>query len=406
MATSVQPALAKALEQLPVPVSADAVQSHLIVPPNVLQAHSTRAGTPAAPVSPISLPKPQHVPTFDGGGFCTALHNDLKSSVAGYAMRMKQHGSVIYTLQWNWAKEPQDGGEGWTPDVRMHVASCSKLVTAIAMTKLLDERQLTFGTKIAPYLPTYWTKGPNVDQITFADLLTHTSGLHFAQNESPSDYAFMKQQVAIGTTHVGTYDYQNMNFGLCRILLATLNGNIDPGFAPPLPGPLLDNLWDITTVQFYEDYLTANVFGPGKVRDASLAHEPSDALAYTFPVAGNGWNSGDTTAVAGGAGWHLTVDDLLGIMGAFRRDGTIVSPAQAQTALDAKYGIDWSGSTALGNYYAKNGGWGDSGGHVEQCVAFFLPQDIELVVFVNSPVGTPGEFLMGQVLQHYTDNVK
>ena len=40
------------------------------------------------------------------------------------------------TVDWNWAQEPQDGSESWTPDVRMHVASLSKIITAIAMTKL------------------------------------------------------------------------------------------------------------------------------------------------------------------------------------------------------------------------------------------------------------------------------
>ena len=401
MATTTSASLAKILKQLRVPVSEEAVQSHVILPPNVAKARSARAATPH--VAPMKKPTPRHVYTFDGSGFCDALHNDLKASVAGYTMRMHQHGSLIYTLEWNWAKEPQDGSEGWNPEIRMHVASCSKLVTAIAMTKLLDERGLSFGTNIIDYLPHYWSKGPGVDQVTFADLLTHTSGLHFGQDESPSDYTFMKQQVAAGTTHVGTYDYQNMNFGLCRILLSTLNGNIPVSFTAPL---LEDTIWDVVTLQDYQAYCLANVFGPGRVSDASLAHEDGDALAYNFPVTGNGWNSGDTTAVAGGAGWHISVDDLLGIMGAFRRDGTIVSTTQAQAALDAGYGIDWIGSTPLGTYYAKNGGWADGSSHTEQCVAFFLPQDIELVVFVNSPIGAANEFLMGQVLQHYLDNVK
>jgi CubicO group peptidase (beta-lactamase class C family) len=318
-------------------------------------------------------------------------------------MRMRQHGKTIYTLEWNWAQEPQDGGVGWNPERRMHVASCSKLVTAIAMTKLLDERKLSFDTKIIDYLPAYWSKGPGVDQVTFGNLLTQRSGFHWKQNETPSDYAFMKSAVALGTTHVGQYNYQNMNFGLCRILLSTVNGNIPVDFTVPL---LADQLWDILTLSYYQDYCTANVFGPGRVVDASLAHASGDALAYPYPVAGNGWNSGDLTTMAGGAGWHLTVDDLLGIMGAFRRDGSIVSPAQAQTALDAGYGIDWINSTPLGNFYAKNGGWSDGGGRTEQCVSFFFPQDIECVVFVNSPIGPKPEFLMGQVAQHYTDNVK
>ena len=55
-------------------------------------------------------------------------------------MRMRQNGTQIYELTWNWAEEPQDGSEGWEPNIRMHVASCSKLLTAIAMTKLFDER--------------------------------------------------------------------------------------------------------------------------------------------------------------------------------------------------------------------------------------------------------------------------
>ena len=58
----------------------------------------------------------------------------------------------------------------------MHVASLSKIVTAIAMTRLLGEAGIPPSTPIIDYLPGYWVKGPNVDQITFADLLTHTCG--------------------------------------------------------------------------------------------------------------------------------------------------------------------------------------------------------------------------------------
>jgi CubicO group peptidase (beta-lactamase class C family) len=399
MATREAP-LTQILQSINVPLTETQLRAHVILPPNVAAAQSARG-----PVTPMPTPpphKPRHVYSFDVKGFGDALHNDISSSVAGYAMRLQQNGSTIYTLEWNWALEPQDGGVGWTPERRMHVASCSKLVTAIAMTKLLDERSIDPGTKIAGYLPKYWSQGTGVDQVTFADLLTHRSGFHFGQNETPSDYTFMKQQVAAGTTHVGTYDYQNMNFGLCRILLSTVNGNIPIDFTSPI---LEDVIWDVATLTDYQAYCTANVFGPGTVSDASLAHESGDVLAYPFPVSGNGWNSGDLTAVAGGAGWHLTVDDLLGIMGAFRRNGSIVSQAQAQAMLDSSFGIDATGSTPLGDYYAKNGGWADGSGRTEQCVAFFLPQEMECVVFVNSPIGSPAEFLMGQVAAHYLANV-
>jgi CubicO group peptidase (beta-lactamase class C family) len=403
MATTTGAQLTQILQRINVPLTEEQLRAHEILPANVKAAHSARGTVEQLPKLPALTPQPRHVYTFDGKAFCDSLHADLASKVAGYAMRMQQHGRTIYTLEWNWAKEPQDGGVGWNPERRMHVASCSKLVTAIAMTKLLDERNLSFDTKIIDYLPKYWAKGPGVDQVTFRHLLTQRSGFHFGQNESPSDYAFMKSAVALGTSHVGQYNYQNMNFGLCRILLATLNGNIPVDFTSPI---LEDAIWDMATISDYQAYCTANVFGPGRVMDASLAHADSDVLAYPYPVAGNGWNSGDLTAVAGGAAWHLTIDDLLGIMGAFRRNGSIVSATQAQAMLDNGFGLDWIASTPLGNFYAKNGGWADGAGRTEQCVAFFFPQDIECVVFVNSPIGASNEFLMGQVGKHYTDNVK
>jgi CubicO group peptidase (beta-lactamase class C family) len=382
----------------------EAVNGH-VISPDLAGATSFHGPDDIASFLKKPTPIPQHTYKFDAAGFCTELQNDLKSSVAGYIMRMRQNGSQIYELTWNWAEEPQDGSEGWGPNVRMHVASCSKLVTAIAMTKLFDERSISFGTKIIDYLPAYWTKGPGVDQVTFANLLTQHSGFNYGNNETSSDYEFMKQQVATGTTHVGTYNYQNMNFGLCRILLSTVNGNIPVGFGAAL-GAWIDPLWDLATIQYYEAYVTANVFGPGRVSDGSLAHVGGDALAYNFPVSGNGWNSGDLTAFAGGAAWHLSVDDLLGIMGAFRRENTIVTPQQAQTMLDAGYGLDLIESTPLGTMYAKNGGWADGSGRTEQCVAFFLPEGIEVAVFVNSPIGTNNQFLMGDIAQYYLDNVK
>ena len=115
----------------------------------------------------------------------------------------------------------------------MHVASLSKIVTAIAMTRLLGGAGISPSTPIIDYLPGYWAKGPHVGKITFAELMTHTSGLAFGATNSRSDFKWMKSQIAAGTTHRGQFYYQNMNFGLCRILLATINGNIPVDWTLP-----------------------------------------------------------------------------------------------------------------------------------------------------------------------------
>ena len=398
--------LAAALDQLRgVDIDEAAVRAHVMRPGNLLGVSSDR-GREGVPVEHVALPPPAPVPVpgrgpvpgpapgvygLDAAGFIQELEGLLTGNVAGFSIRLTEDGSSIGLAGQNWAKEPQDGSEAWTPDTRMHVASLSKIVTAAAMTRLLGEAGIPPFTPIIGYLPGYWVKGPDVDQITFAELLTHTSGLAFGATNSRSDFEWMKEQIAAGTTHLGQFSYQNMNFGLCRILLATINGNVPVdwlllGSQGGLPPWWIDNSWDSSTISAYASYVAREVFAPSEVTGPDFTHDAADALAYNFPVTGNGWDSGDLTTMAGGAGWHMSVDELLQVMATFRRGGTIVSPDQAQAMLDDGFGIDFSVATPLGTYYAKLGGWNDNAGHQEQGVAFYLPLNMELVVLVNSPV--------------------
>ena len=381
------------------------VRAHVIRPPHVQNIVSSRGLEEGIREFKFKFP-PAPVYHFDVDGFGKSLHAALKDSVAGYVMRLRQHGNTIYTLEWNWAKRPSDGSEGWNPDVRMHIASVSKLITAIAMTRVLNEKKMSYDTPIINWLPGYWTKGPNINKITFRDLMTQRSG--FNTGKSDSDFEFMKTNVAAGVTGVGTYHYQNMNFGLCRILLSTITGVIPVGavFNVPFMPNFNDLVWDLVTINGYASYVAAHVFTPAGVSGPTLSHPTPDALAYNFPVSGNGWNSGDLSTMAGGAGWHASVDDLLNVMGAFRRNGSIMSKTDAQTMLDDGFGIDLIQSTPLGTLYNKNGLWEDGSSHIEQSLAYFLPEDMELIVLANSPIGSPAQFFRDVVTNLYLANIK
>jgi hypothetical protein len=329
---------------------------------------------------------PPPVYTFNAAGFMQDLERQLTGNVAGYSIGLNQNGTRIAQASWGWAKEPQDGGEAWTLDTRMHVASLSKIVTAIAMTKLLGEAGISPTTPIIDYLPAYWVKSPTVQYITFFNLLAHTSGLAYKNPNDRSDFAWMKEQIALGTFDLNCYDYQNLNYGLCRILLATINGDVPvDGVFPGWQGSV-DSLWDCSTITAYEAYVANEVFAPSGVSGPSFTHDAADALAYDFPVTGNGWNSGDMTYMTGGAAWHMTVNELLQVMGTFRRGGTIVTPGQAQTMLEDGFGINATVPTNVGTYYVKYGAWTGDSDYEEQCEAFFLPLNMELVVLVNSQV--------------------
>ena len=114
------------------------------------------------------------------------------------------------------------------------------------------------------------------------------------------------------------------------------------GRAFPGLSSLNDRLWDLTTINAYEEYLQAKVFQPSGVGGATLDHPPGCALAYRGPPVdiGPGWNSGNLRESCGCDGWHLSVNELLDVMGEFRRRNGILTPADAQAMLDNGFGVD------------------------------------------------------------------
>src|SRR5579862_9210907 len=378
-----------------------AAAAHVMQPPHTRDVISSRGLEEGTRLEPRPIPAGVTL-ALNTDGFVAGLNAALAANTAGYVMQLRQHGQPIASAQVNWAKRPSDGSESWGQSVRMHIASCSKLITAIAMTRTLAAHNLPPSTKIINYLPDYWTKGPNIDQITFAQLMTHTSG--FRVSGSDMSYPTIKALIAGGVTsaNLGHYSYQNTNFGICRILLPVMNGTI--AASPVYPAPVEYQTWDLVTINAYAAYVQQHMFQPAGVNGPTLTHPKPDALAYTFPPS-SGWNSGDLTTESGGAGWHMSVDDLLDVMGTFRRAGTIMSSTAAQAMLDASFGIDLTQSTQLGTLYNKNGLWASGAGQTEQSLAYFLPRDMELVVLANSPIGNPGKFFRDVVTNLYVDNI-
>jgi hypothetical protein len=195
-----------------------------------------------------------------------------------------------------------------------------------------------------------------------------------------------------------------MNFGLCRILISVIDGTIPKDIA--FPAAIRDQAWDYVTINGYKQFVQDNLFNPSGVNGASLDHPASNALAYNFPTSGGGWNSGDLSTMSGGAGWHMSVNDLLNVMGTFRRKATIMPKNKAQALLDNMFGIDIAVDTPAGKLYNKNGLWMDGAGHTEQSLAYFLPEDMEMVLLVNSPVGQPGAFFRDLVTNLYVQNIE
>jgi hypothetical protein len=355
--------------------------------------------------APFKLPLPGGLPyNLDIPHFQSALDMALKNNaVIGYVAELRQHGAVLFVNTWQFARRPQEltGAGAWTEEEPMHLASVSKLITAMAMMVLfhkLDRDPITrrwdihpsWNRRISTYLPDYWQKGPNIENITFV--------------------------IAAGSNGLGTYNYQNVNYALCRILLPVLNGDIDQGAD--------SSTWDSKTQTAYATFVQDKVFLPCNVTGATLVAQPSFALAYSGDPADTalGWDSGGNLAPSCGCdGWHLSVDQLLQVMGEFRRGDNILPGVHAQAMLDLGFGVDplktdpsaplpAGLSTPAGNVYCKPGDWHNNGQDL-QTLAYFLPLDMELVVFVNSTVNglnagqQPTNLFRTLVTQAYLDNL-
>ena len=399
---------------LPQGLTENEARAHVIAPAHVenIRIEETNPAREVFYKLPPKVLQFKTTPKLDVGAFGTTMHTILKDQVTGYILQVRQNGNLIYNLIWNWSKTPVDGSKGWNENTRMHVASVSKYLTAVGLVKTLDSKGISYDAKIIGYLPTYWTKGPNIDKISFRHLMNHTSG--FSTNSSKSDYAFMKGRVAAGVpaANVGTTgDYENMNFGLMRILMPIINGNVPKGTEFfPLPA-INDQIWDAVTLYHYRKYMQANVFNPAGVFNVQFAPilGVQNALAYRFPHANvAGWNSGNLASVAGGAGWRLSTKELLNVMNHMRRKNTIIPAAKAQLLLDSKFGIDQVIDTPAGKLYNKNGAWGTGDKKTEQCVAYFFPNGMDVVVFVNSPISTndPPFSLRGLVKDAFINNLQ
>lgn len=321
-------------------------------------------------------------PRLDIAKFGPALHAKLGGNVTGYAWQLRKNGVPQHNGRWEWSQTHANAGQGWTLDTRMHIASVSKLLTAMATAHVLRARNRNLSEPIRDYLPDYWTKGADIEKITFRNLLNHSSG--FSTGSSDSTFGFMKSNVADGVAGKhGSYDYENMNFGLCRILVPVLWGWINPA---DTHGSSTDHIWDVRTTTRFLEYCQSNLFAPAGVSGVGFKPVGTRALAYRFPHANKGgWDSGDLTTVSGGVGFRISINELLSVMGTFRRGGAILPADEAQGFLDRMLGIDQIIDTPAGKLYNKNGAWSTNDSW-EQSVAYFMPEQIEMAIYVNSPI--------------------
>lgn len=248
----------------------------------------------------------------------------------------------------------KEGAQPFTNDTRIHIASLSKTITAMATLELLSAKGISLSDSIYKYLPANWKLSASFKTVTLHQLLTHTSGLRYkdgsCNNGNLNTYSSLRAMAERKIDRSKTYCYQNANFGFLRLILPVVNGL-------KLTGD--DGQDDANTQLAYEQLVQHYVFDKSGVVNARCEWQPGYALLYDYPYTGRpGFNAGKLTGRAGGLGWYLTAAELGKVLSHLSTptDETILPNNWKDSLLQKGYG-SYATETTKGTAYWHDGIW-------------------------------------------------
>jgi CubicO group peptidase (beta-lactamase class C family) len=340
------------------------------------------AGGPATSPPPMSAGSADRVCTPRACISLTRLAGSidaqLQGNVAGYVALVGTSTAVSSGLA-RTAADPPKLAMG--PDVMVNVASVGKMFTTIAVLKSLARHHLSIDSRISPFLPPDWVKGPGVDTITFRELLTHRAGFRLDSGRVFETDDAAREQIRQGVQLVDkrVADYNNINFTIFRDMLPFMEEVPDPGPAARASA----------ATRFFITYVQRQVFDPVGVKDAKCAPTRKAMLMYPPPAAGTARGIpaqvGPSACSAGG--WFMTPASMLRVLDGLISGNSLLSSSQRQQMDGNCLGWDCS-FTGKANYLGKDGDIfdGAAGLHI-----FFgiLAGTIPVVVATNSDPGKP-----------------
>ena len=327
------------------------------------------------PINDIKLPGPQ----FNIDVFEDKLLNEIGTQSVGFSYVISQNGQWKRKGAMGMAQTSADRNFDMTENTRMNIASISKFITTVAALRIIEEDpQIDLDDAIGPYLPNDWNPTNDVSQITFRQLMNHTSGLHINVNDGEAGQLYDNLKDVVQNTPVGakTYDYVNINFAFFRVLIpqminaANLNDELDYANA-------------------YEAYIQDEILAPIGIMGASLKQEGTDALLYRFPYDNStGVNPGDWTLISGAGGWYMSAMQLAHFIAYVWHSEALISTDMRHEMNNSLLGLSESVSDGqYGKYYkAKGGGlrYGASPKKGLDCMFMNYPNGVQVVVLLNS----------------------
>jgi CubicO group peptidase (beta-lactamase class C family) len=356
----------------------------------VALAASCTSGSSAEPgAGGLAATRPP-VPAGSADGACTAracvsvsrlassIDTQLKGKVVGYVALIGTSKVVSSGLA-RTAADPPKLAMG--PDVMVNVASVGKMFTTIAVLQSLARHHLSTGSRIWPFLPPDWVKGPGVGTITFGELLTHRAGFRLDSGLVFQTGNAAREQIRHGVQQVDKQvaDYNNIDFTIFRDMLPFMEGVRDSG--PAARAAAAD--------RFFLNYVQRQVFDPVGVTDATCAPVRHAMLMYPPPGAGTapGKQAPVPPSACSAGGWFMTPASMRAVLEGLIH-GRLLSTSQRQQMDRNCLGWDCSVAGQAG-YRGKTGGPFCDGSACLQIFFGILAGTIPVVIATNSDPGKP-----------------
>ena len=307
-----------------------------------------------------------------------SIDSQLKGKVVGY-VALVGTSKVVSSGLARTAADPPKLAMG--PDVMVNVLSVGKMFTTIAVLKSLARHHLSTGSRIWPFLPPDWVKGPGVGTITFGELLTHRAGFRLDSTLVFKTGNAAREQIRQGIQQIDKQvaDYNNINFTIFRDMLPFMDGAPQPG--PAARAAAAD--------RFFLTYMQRQVFDPVGVTDATCA--PVRHAMLMYPPPGTGTAPGKQAPVprsaCAGGGWFMTPASMLRVLQGLI-SGSLLSSSQRQQMDRNCLGWDCS-ITSQPGYRGKGGGPYCVGSACLQTFFGILAGTIPVVIATNSDPGKP-----------------
>lgn len=326
---------------------------------------------------------------FDVALFEANLRAAFDPSSVGHAYAISANGAVDRSGHFGLARTAADAPQTEQSDTKpMHIAGASMLMTAIVTMRLLTDRGLTADEPIGAWLPSDWARGAGVDQLTFADVMTHKTG--FGQKADlihGEDYAPLRERIALPVGNA-KQKHDNANFALLRVLSSRLQ-NVDPKDHPQFdPGAL-------STAMFIVKLKA--LFAAVGVNADCHSEDPAPTIQYRFPDTGKkGYEEPPRDLSCGGYGVTTSPRDYTGLSLNLRYSSNLVPPPVLAEMRSRYLGLMnpamFSPFTngKFGVYHGQGGDWAHKAGGLATCALMF-PIPVEAAVFVNSNAKTYGE---------------